>query len=63
MQKDLKAKIDRWVAKVGLREAEIKLIQAGVSSSTAQKLIKGAYPSQPKNLVLQAIESVIKKSA
>lgn len=63
MQKDLKTKIDKWVTKIGSKEAEIELMRAGISGSTAQKLIKGAYPSQPKHLVLQAIESAMKKGA
>lgn len=63
MDKDLKMKIDRWVGNVGIRRAELHLIQAGVSSSTAQKLTRGQYPNQPKDLVLQAIESAMKKSA
>ncbi len=63
MDKALKAKLDRWVGDVGIRAAELYLQRAGVSSSLAQKLTRGTYSHQPTNLVLNAIESAMKKGA
>lgn len=60
MEKDLKARIERWVSDVGIREAEVYLIRAGLSSSTAQKITRGKYDTQPKQLVMQAIETALK---
>ena len=63
MDKDLKAKISRWVSAVGIRTAERLLIVSGISSSMAQKLTRGSYPGQPKDLYIELIEAAMQKSA
>lgn len=63
MDTDLKRRIDRWVGNVGIKNAEVYLIKEGISSSTAQKLTRGKYPSKPNQLMTEAIESALKKGA
>ncbi len=63
MEKELEKRLSWWIAKIGKSEAERQLILAGMSGSTAQKLIAGSYASQPKRLLLKAIEEALKKGA
>lgn len=55
-EKDLKTKIKDWADKYGHGPAIVKLINAGISPSTAQKLVSGCYDSELKRLSIQAIE-------
>lgn len=57
---DLKMRLKKWIAQIGPGEAQSRLISAGMSGSTALKLVVGTYKSQPKRLLLQAIESAMK---
>lgn len=59
MNKKLQTKIDIFRSKVGYKIALGELIEAGISKSAAQKLLAGTYISDPKRLLLRAIESVI----
>jgi hypothetical protein len=62
MNSDLKKKIKDWRAKVGYRVASLALVSEGISGSTMQKLLAGSYLSQPKPLVLNAINRAIKST-
>ncbi len=63
MDENLKKRIKAWAAKIGEKKAEGQLVGAGMSGSTAFKLIQGTYEHEPKKLLLQAIETALKQGA
>ncbi len=63
VDKKLLSKIIKWREKIGYQAALVALMGAGVSSSAAQKILCGAYKSNPKQLLLQAIEVAMKQGA
>ena len=52
---DLCIKFRRYALKVGVLEATVSLMQAGVSASVADKLARGDYWSVPRHLLRKAI--------
>lgn len=63
MEKSLKMRIQGWRDKVGRQKAEEILKSNGVKRGTAQKLLAGTYPNNPKFELRSSIESALKKSA
>ncbi len=51
MSRRLKAKLSEFIDKHGRHGAEIRLIAAGISRSSAQKLLAGTYPNEPRLLM------------
>lgn len=62
MDKKLVGKIGKWVEKIGHREANKRLVMAGVSGGMASKLIAGTYPNDPKPEYLQKIEEAMNEN-
>ncbi len=60
MPDDLKLKINKWMRRIGRKSAEKQLIICGVSLSAAQKLLAGTYASEPKRLLMEAIQMAMK---
>ena len=63
MDKNLEKRICYWVIKVGKVEAQKQLVSEGIALSTVQRIVSGTYESQPRTLLLNAIEAALKKSA
>jgi hypothetical protein len=53
--KDLRGDVKKWAEEVGERAAQARLINAGASPNTAQKLTSGRYEHEPKPLLEAAI--------
>lgn len=62
MERASTKRVEKWVKRVGERQAAIHLIAQGVAISTVQKLVSGSYPSQPRGMLEQAIENAIAAS-
>lgn len=60
---DLKKRIEKFVTKVGSGKAQSLFIDAGMSGSTALQLVNGTYKSEPKRLLIMAIEIAMKEGA
>lgn len=52
---DLKKKVAKWAEDIGLKKAQIRLINAELSPSIAYQLTTGTYISEPKEKVISAI--------
>lgn len=59
MDKKLQKKINAFRARIGYGLALSEFIAVGVSKSIAQKLLAGTYKSNPRGLVLKALEEVM----
>lgn len=55
MAKDPKKIVQEIANQVGKHEARKRLVDEGVSTSTADKLVRDRYPSEIGQLLLQAI--------
>ena len=44
-----------WVGKIGRHEATKRLVIRDVPTSTADKLVRGAYPGNPRPLLITVI--------
>lgn len=56
MTRELKSKIYKWRDKHGYAEAKRRIMDKHISESTAQKLLAGLYPGNPKGATLIALE-------
>ena len=59
----IKSKVKKWVTEIGQNEAYIRLLRAGISRSTADKLVFSEYPHEPKGLVVAAINKAMGKAS
>lgn len=62
MLKDWKKNVKDMAKRVGKSEAKRQLVVAGVSTSTADKLIRDVYPSEVGPLLGAAIQRAIEAS-
>lgn len=60
--KDLKQAVSELAKRVGKPEARKQLVSAGISLSTAEKLIRETYPSEIGSLLANAISRAIEAS-
>lgn len=57
--KDLRKEVKQWAKEIGLRTAEARLVNARISTTTAQKLTSGRYHNQPGPLLEEAIRKAM----
>jgi hypothetical protein len=51
----------KWVDKVGVRHALVRLIGQGVSPRTAQLLVAGSYKNSPSSLLAKVLTEELAK--
>ena len=58
---DLQKMVETWAKKIGEREALVRLLERKVSQSTADKLIRGVYLSEPGDLIRSILIEELEK--